>query len=129
MSLLVHIATLIKCFTRSQPTREYAFLAVAIVSEIVGTASLKLTDGFTNFVPSVVVGYLCSFYFLSLTLQELPIGLVYATWSAVGIIRAAGIGTPYFDESLDAVGVAGIALIVAGVVFLNVFSNAYQPAR
>lgn len=111
--------------------REYAFLAVAIVSEIIGTASLKLTDGFTNLVPSVVVavGYLCSFYFLSLTLQELPIGLVYATWSAVGIIGAAGIGILYFDESLDAVGVAGIALLVADVVLLNVFSTAYQPAH
>lgn len=111
--------------------REYAFLAVAIASEVVGTASLKLTEGFTNLVPSVVVavGYLCSFYFLSLTLQELPIGLVYATWSAVGIVGAAGIGVLYFDESLDAVGLAGIALIVAGVVLLNLFSDAYSPAH
>lgn len=111
--------------------REYAFLGVAIASEIVGTASLKFADGFTNPVPSLVVavGYLSSFYFLSLTLQELLIGLVYATWSAVGIVGAAAIGVAYFDESLGAVGVAGICLMVAGVALLNLFSDAYVPAQ
>jgi small multidrug resistance pump len=111
--------------------REYAFLGIAIASEIVGTASLKLADGFTNPVPSLVVavGYLGSFYFLNLTLQDLPIGLVYATWSAVGIVGAAAIGVAYFDESLDAAGVAGICLILAGVALLNLFSDAYAPAH
>ncbi|MFC4553243.1 MULTISPECIES: DMT family transporter [Halorussus] len=111
--------------------REYLYLAGAIAAEVSGTAALKFSDGFTNVVPSlvVVVGYVGSFYLLSLTLQELPIGLVYATWSAVGIVAAALIGVLLFDETVDVAGLVGMALIVAGVVVLNVLSDAYAPAH
>lgn len=96
--------------------REYLYLGVAIAAEVTGTTALKFSEGFTNAVPSlvVVVGYVGSFYLLSLTLQELPIGLVYATWSAIGIVAAA---------------LLGMALVVGGVVVLNVFSDAYNPAH
>jgi small multidrug resistance pump len=106
-------------------------LAAAIASEVAGTTALKYADGFTEPLPSavVVVGYLGAFYLLSLTLRELPVGLVYATWSAVGIVAAAGIGAVLFDESLDAAAVAGLGLRLAGVVVLNVFSEAYAPAH
>lgn len=109
--------------------REYIYLAAAIAAEVTGTTALKFSDGFTTIVPTivVVVGYLSSFYFLSLTLQELPIGLVYATWSAIGIIGAAAVGITLFDETIDIAGLAGIALIIAGVATLNLLSEAYSP--
>jgi small multidrug resistance pump len=111
--------------------RPYLVLALAIVSEVAGTTALKLSDGFANLVPSVgvVVGYLASFYFLGLVLEELPVGLVYATWAAVGIVGTVGVGLVVFDESLDLAAVAGLALVIAGVVVLNVFSRAYSPAH
>lgn len=113
------------------PMNPYLALALAIASEVAGTTALKLSDGFANLVPSVgvVVGYLASFYFLGLVLEELPVGLVYATWAAVGILGTVGVGLVVFDESLDVAGVVGLALVVAGVVVLNVFSEAYAPAH
>jgi len=111
--------------------REYLFLGLAILSEITGTAALKLSDGFTRPLPSVVVvvGYLGAFYLLSLTLESLPIGLVYATWSAVGIVGAALLGVVVFDEGIDAAAAIGMTLIVAGVAVLNLLSDAYSPAH
>jgi len=113
------------------PINPYLALALAIASEVAGTTTLKLSDGFANLVPSVgvVVGYLASFYFLGLVLEGLPVGLVYATWAAVGILGTVGVGLVVFDESLDVAGVVGLALVVAGVVVLNVFSEAYAPAH
>jgi len=113
------------------PMNPYLALALAIASEVAGTTTLKLSDGFANLVPSVgvVVGYLASFYFLGLVLEGLPVGLVYATWAAVGILGTVGVGLVVFDESLDVAGVVGLALVVAGVVVLNVFSEAYAPAH
>lgn len=106
-------------------------LALAIVTEVTGTTALKLADGFSNLLPSVVVvvGYVASFYFLGLALEELPVGLVYATWAAVGIVATVLVGLVVFDESLDLAGVVGIALLVLGVLVLNVFSEAYAPAH
>ncbi|ELZ98116.1 quaternary ammonium compound-resistance protein [Haloferax mucosum ATCC BAA-1512] len=103
----------------------YVLLAAAIVSELLGTTALKLSEGFSNPVPSlgVLVGYGAAFYLVSLTLEELPIGIVYGTWAALGIVGVAGIGIVVFDESIDAVGILGIALIVAGVYCINVISE------
>jgi small multidrug resistance pump len=110
--------------------RSYLYLAVAIASEVTGTAALKYSDGFSELVPTAVVvaGYLGAFYLLSLTLQELPVGLVYATWSGIGIVAAALLGVVLFDEPVDAAGIAGMALIVAGVAVLNLVSETYAPA-
>lgn len=103
----------------------YALLAGAICSELVGTTALKFSEGFTNPIPSLVVvlGYGAAFYLLSLTLEELPVGMVYATWAALGIVGIAAIGIVAFDESMDPAGVFGIALILGGVYFLNVVSD------
>lgn len=110
--------------------REYIYLAAAIAAEVTGTTALKFSDGFSAIAPTavVVVGYISSFYFLSLTLQRLPIGLVYATWSAVGIVGAVAVGIALFEEPIDAAGVVGVALIIAGVGVLNLVSEAYSPA-
>jgi small multidrug resistance pump len=97
------------------------WLATAIGSEIIATVSLKLSDGFTKPIPSVVVvvGYAISFYALSVTLRSIPLGVVYAVWSGVGTAAVAMIGVFLFREVLDAVKVAGIGLIIVGVVMLN----------
>lgn len=111
--------------------RPYLTLALAIAAEVSGTTALKLADGFSNPVPTVVVvlGYVASFYFLGLTLESLPVGLVYATWAAVGIVATVLVGILAFDEALDLAGAVGLVLVVAGVVLLNVYSEAYSPAH
>ncbi|NHN60902.1 MULTISPECIES: multidrug efflux SMR transporter [Halorussus] len=111
--------------------RAYLYLAAAIAAEVAGTTALKFSDGFENLLPTavVLVGYIGSFYLLSLVLQDLPVGLVYATWSAVGIVAAALVGVVLFDESVDAAALAGMALIVAGVLVLNLLSESYSPAH
>jgi small multidrug resistance pump len=97
------------------------WLALAIGSEIVATTSLKLSDGFTKPLPSVVVvlGYAISFYALSISLRSFPLGVVYAIWSGIGTAAIVLIGFFLFREMLDAVKVAGIGLIIVGVVMLN----------
>jgi len=97
------------------------WLVLAIASEILATVSLKLSDGFTKPLPvvAVVAGYGLSFYALSITLRTIPLGVVYAIWSGVGTAAVVLIGLFLFRETLDAVKVAGIGLIIAGVVLLN----------
>ncbi|KPN28951.1 multidrug efflux protein [Halolamina pelagica] len=103
----------------------YVLLAGAILSELFGTTALKLSDGFSQPVPSigVVLGYGAAFYLLSLTLEELPMGVVYGTWAALGIVGVAGIGAVVFDEPVDLAGLLGIGLIIGGVYFVNVVSQ------
>ncbi|RDZ38132.1 MULTISPECIES: multidrug efflux SMR transporter [unclassified Haloferax] len=103
----------------------YVLLAGAIASELVGTTALKLSAGFSKPVPSlgVVVGYGLAFYLVSLTLEELPIGVVYGTWAALGIVGVAAIGVVVFDEPVDLTGVVGLLLILAGIYCVNVLSE------
>jgi len=114
--------TLLACHTDMNP---YVLLGAAILSEIIGTTSLKLSEGFSQPLPSLVVvlGYGAAFYLLSLTLEELPVGVVYGTWAALGIVGVAAIGIVVFDEQIDVAGVIGISLIIAGVYCLNVLSG------
>jgi len=103
----------------------YALLGLAIVAEVIGTTALKLSQGFSRPLPSlgVVVGYGVAFYALSLALEELPVGLVYATWAAIGIVAISVLGVVVFGEQVDAAGVVGIGLILVGVYVLNVVSG------
>ena len=105
---------------------KWAYLGLAIMTEVIATASLKSTEGFTKFWPSlvVVIGYCSAFYFLSLTLETIPIGVAYAIWSGVGIASLAIISVLIFDQKIDLAGAAGMALIIVGVVVLRVFSDA-----
>ncbi len=100
-------------------------LGLAIVSEVIATSALKLSDGFTQLVPSVVtlVGYAVAIYLLSLTLRTIPVGLAYALWSGIGIVFIAIIGLVWFKQTLDVPAIVGIALILAGVVIVNGFSK------
>ena len=105
--------------------QQWIFLAVAIVSEVVGTTALKASEGFSRLGPSLVVlaGYATSFYFLSLTLKTIPVGVVYAIWSGAGIALIALVAWIFLGQSLDLPAVIGLLLIVSGVVVLNVFSR------
>ncbi|TCT21343.1 DMT family transporter [Thiobaca trueperi] len=104
---------------------QWIFLSVAIVSEVIGTSALKAAEGFSRLWPSVTVavGYAVSFYFLSLTLRTMPIGVAYAIWSGVGVALIALISWVLFGQSLDLPGILGISLIMAGVIVLNLFST------
>ena len=105
----------------------YLFLAIAIVAEVAATTFLKLSDGFSKPMPSIatVTLYAVSFYCLSLTLRSLPTGLVYAVWSGVGVILIATIAWVFQSQRLDTPALCGMALIVSGVVVINLFSNAH----
>jgi small multidrug resistance pump len=107
----------------------YVWLAVAIVAEVVATSALRASEGFTRVLPSiiVVIGYAISFYLLSLTLKSIPVGIVYAVWSGVGIVLITLVAAVLFKQVPDLPGVIGMALIVAGVVVLNVFSKVSPP--
>jgi small multidrug resistance pump len=97
------------------------FLSIAILSEVAGTIALKYTDGFTRLWPStaVVVGYGVSFWMLALVLRELPIGLTYAVWAAVGTALIAAVGIVAFGEPATTLKLLSLGLIIAGVVGLN----------
>jgi len=97
------------------------WLAMAIGTEVVATTALKLSDGFTRlgWAAVVVVGYGISFYAMSIALRSIPLGIVYAVWSGVGTAAIVVIGYSLFGEVLDAVKLAGIGLIVIGVLLLN----------
>lgn len=104
---------------------KWAYLLLAIVSEVIATASIKSTEEFTNLIPSVVViiGYCAAFYFLSLTLDEIPLGIAYAIWSAVGIVGVALIAVIFHDQRLDAGAMIGMGLIIAGIVVMRLYST------
>ena len=103
----------------------WLYLSIAILAEVIATSALKSAEGFTRLVPSVVtvVGYVVSFYCLSLTLRTIPVGIIYAIWSGVGIVLISLVGAVVFKQHLDAPAILGIALIIAGVVIMNVFSK------
>lgn len=103
----------------------FLILFFAILSEVIGTVSLKLSNGFTKPVPSIVVviGYGASFYLLSLALKAMPIGMAYAIWSGVGLILTVIAGMILWRETLDWARVVGIVLILIGVIFINVISK------
>ncbi|MDQ0316919.1 DMT family transporter [Amorphus orientalis] len=103
----------------------YVYLMIAIVMEVVATSALKETHGFTRLGPSIVtvIGYALSFYFLAQPLKTLPVGVVYAIWSGAGIILIAMIGYFVFRQTLDAGAIVGLALIISGVLVINLFSN------
>jgi small multidrug resistance pump len=103
----------------------YWALGLAIVAEVIGTTALKASDGFTRLMPSlvVVVGYATAFYCLSLVLRSIPVGVAYAIWSGLGIVLITLVAFVVYRQTIDAAGLLGMGLIIAGVVVLNVFSK------
>jgi small multidrug resistance pump len=103
----------------------YAYLAVAIIAEVIATTALRAAQGFTVLVPSLVsiVGYAVAFYFLSLTLKTMPVGVAYALWSGVGIVIVSLASWLIYRQVLDTPALIGMGLIIAGVVVINLFSK------
>lgn len=105
--------------------KHWLFLSAAIVAEVIATSALKASDSFTRLGPTVLViaGYGVAFYLLTLTLRVIPVGVAYAVWSGVGIVLISAIAWFWYGQKLDLPAIIGIALIVAGVVVLNLFSK------
>ncbi len=110
---------------RARQALNYVYLIVAVIFEVVATTALKQTDGFTRLAPSLVsiAGYALAFYFLSLPLRTMPVGIVYALWCGAGIIFITAIGWLWFRQALDVPALAGMALIMAGVIVINLWSK------
>jgi len=107
----------------------FLFLALAIVFEVIGSSFIKASDGFTKVLPSlvVVVAYSICFYFFSLALKSIPLGVAYAIWGGSGIVLTAIISVVIFRQKLDLPALIGIGLIVSGVLVLNIFSKSLHP--
>jgi small multidrug resistance pump len=103
----------------------HLFLFVAVVFEVIATSMLKATEGFTRLWPSLItiVGYALAFYFLSLTVRTIPVGIVYALWCGIGIVLVTLVGWVVLKQPLDGAALAGMGLILAGVVTINLFSK------
>lgn len=103
----------------------YLYLTIAIVAEVIATSALKASEGFTRTGPSLIVaaGYGIAFYFLSLVLKTVPVGVAYAIWSGVGIVLIALVGWLVLKQPLDLPAVLGMGLIVSGVAVIQLFSK------
>ena len=106
-------------------TMPYVFLFLAIISEVIGTSALAASNQFTRLVPSLitVAGYGLGFYFFSFALKAIPMGVAYAIWGGVGIVLVTIIGFVFLKQKLDFPALVGIALIVIGVLVMQLFSK------
>lgn len=106
----------------------YLYLMLAVLFETIGTTALQASQQFTKLVPSLIViaAYGSAFYLLGLTLKYMPVGVVYAIWSGLGIIFIAAIGFVVFGQRLDLPAVIGLALIITGILIIHLLSNTTQ---
>jgi small multidrug resistance pump len=104
---------------------QYAYLFLAVFFEVLGTSTLKATEGFTRPLPSAItlISYAAAFYVLSLTLKTIPVGIAYAIWAGFGVVLITFIGWIVYKQQLDAAAIIGISLILAGVLVVNLFSH------
>jgi len=104
----------------------YLYLVIAIIAEVIGTSMLKESNGFSRIVPGLisVVAYLVALFLLSLTLKTIPTGIVYAIWSGFGIVLIAIVAWVFQGQKLDAPAMAGMGLIIVGILVMNLFSRA-----
>jgi small multidrug resistance pump len=106
----------------------YFYLALAIVTEVAGTSLLKATEEFSKLIPTtfLIFFYVVSFWLMTLALRELPLGVVYAVWSGLGIVLVAIIGAFVYKEIPDLASILGMGLIISGVVVIHLFSKSIQ---
>ena len=106
----------------------YIYLCLAVLAETIGTSALQASQQFTKPLPSliVVVAYSIAFYLLGLTLKSMPVGIVYAIWSGLGIFFIALIGFVVFGQKLDGPAMFGMAMILAGILVIHLFSKTAQ---
>jgi len=103
----------------------YWYLTIAIISEVIGTLALKASDGFNHWIYGgiCIAAYVVAFYFLSLVLKTVPIGIAYAIWAGMGIVLVAAVGAIVYKQIPDMATIIGMLFIIIGVIILNVFSN------
>lgn len=103
----------------------YLYLIMAIIFEVIGTAALQASEQFTRPKPLILtaVGYMAAFYFLSLVLRTMPVGIAYAIWSGLGVVLITLVGLVWFGQRLDLPAILGLGLIIAGVAVINLFSK------
>lgn len=103
----------------------YLYLTIAIVAEVIATSFLKQSDGFSKLTPSIITvsGYAISFFFLSLSLRDIPTGIAYAIWSGVGIVLIASIAWIFHGQKLDTPAMVGMGFIITGVAIMNLLSK------
>lgn len=106
----------------------HLYLIIAIVSEVIGTSALKASQEFTKLGPSLIViaGYASAFYFLTLTLRTMPVGIAYAVWSGVGVVLICLVSWILYKQTLDWAALVGIGFITVGVILINGFSGSVQ---
>lgn len=105
--------------------KSWLLLFVAIIAEVIATTTLKSTEGFTRLWPSVIViiCYEIAFLLLAVTVKRIPVGIVYAVWSGLGMAIVALVGWFWMGQALDSAGIAGVLLIMGGVIVINTFSR------
>jgi small multidrug resistance pump len=103
----------------------YLYLIMAVGFEVIGTAALQASEQFTRPKPLILtaIGYAAAFYFLSLVLRSMPVGIAYAIWSGLGVVLITIVGLVWFGQKLDIPAIVGLALIIAGVAIINLFSK------
>lgn len=103
----------------------YWYLAIATIAEVIATSALKSSEGFTKLGASliVIIGYMVAFYFLSLVLKTVPIGIAYAIWAGLGIVLVAIVGAVMFKQMPDLAALVGMAFIIAGILIMHFFST------
>ncbi|RPH01220.1 MAG: multidrug efflux SMR transporter [Amoebophilaceae bacterium TMED152] len=104
---------------------KWFYLLIAILTEVIATSALKESENFSKIIPSIIViiGYSLAFFFMSLTMREMSLGITYAIWSGMGIFLIALIGYLRYDQVLDTPGLIGISLIIIGIIILRIFSK------
>jgi small multidrug resistance pump len=109
----------------SSPLIPYAYLGLAVLFEVIGTAALKASETLTKPMPVaiMVVSYMITFFFMAQVMRYLPVGVTYAIWSGLGIVLISIISAFYFKEWLDAPAIVGLVMIIAGIVIIQVFSK------
>ncbi|KWW21371.1 MULTISPECIES: multidrug efflux SMR transporter [Peribacillus] len=109
----------------------YMALGISIITEVFGTTMLKISDGFTNFFPTlgVILGFGTAFYCLSLCLKTIPLSLAYAIWSGIGTALTALIGVILWDEPFSTLTLGGLILIIGGVALLNASHSSKQTKK
>lgn len=105
----------------------YIYLIIAISTEVIGSAFLKSSEGFSKFIPSLgtIISFGICFYFLSKTMQHLPLNITYATWAGLGLVLTTIVSVVIFKESVNLISIFSIILIIIGVVLLNVFGSSH----
>lgn len=103
----------------------YIYLAIAVIAEVIATSALKASDEFTQLIPSLIVvaGYAVAFYFMTLTLRTIPVGITYAIWSGAGIVLVSIAGIFLYKQLPDTPAIIGMGFIIVGVAIINIFSK------